>query len=92
MRCSVNIAFYNKIDNLKLILAGLERQTVKDFEVVICDDGSREDVVNQIKEIQKTSSLTIRHIWQEDNGWQKNIMLNKSIMSMKTDYVIGNSS
>jgi glycosyltransferase involved in cell wall biosynthesis len=88
MRCSVNVAFYNKIDNLKLILAGLERQTVKDFEVVICDDGSREDVVNQIKEIQKTSPLTIRHIWQEDNGWQKNIMLNKSIMSIKTDYII----
>jgi glycosyltransferase involved in cell wall biosynthesis len=88
MRCSVNVAFYNKIDNLKLILAGLERQTVKDFEVVICDDGSCEDVVNQIKEIQKISPLTIRHIWQEDNGWQKNIMLNKSIMSIKTDYII----
>jgi glycosyltransferase involved in cell wall biosynthesis len=88
MRCSVNVAFYNKIDNLKLILASLESQTVKDFEVVICDDGSREDVVNQIKEIQKTSPLTIRHVWQEDNGWQKNIILNKSIMSMKTDYII----
>ena len=88
MRCSVNIAFYNNIGNLKLILAGLESQTVKDFEVVICDDGSREDVVNQIKEIQKTSPLSICHIWQEDNGWQKNIILNKSIMSMKTDYII----
>ena len=88
MRCSVNIAFYNKIEHLKLILAGLERQTVKDFEVVICDDGSREEVVNQIKDIQKTSPLSIRHIWQEDKGWQKNIMLNKSIMSMKTEYII----
>ncbi|MDZ7625197.1 MAG: glycosyltransferase [Ignavibacteriaceae bacterium] len=42
-------AFYNRIEYLKLVLAGFERQTIKNFEFIIADDGSDEAVVNEIK-------------------------------------------
>jgi glycosyltransferase involved in cell wall biosynthesis len=51
-QCSVIISFYNKIEYLKLVLAGFERQSFKDFEVIIADDGSKEDIVQQIKHLQ----------------------------------------
>ena len=40
-KASVIAAFYNNIEYLKLVLAGFERQTEKDFEFIIADDGSR---------------------------------------------------
>jgi len=87
-RASIIISFYNKIDLIKLIFAALERQTFTDFEVVIADDGSRQDVVSEIKEIQHNYSFPIKHVWHEDNGWQKNIILNKAIMNTEADYLI----
>ncbi len=70
------------------MLAGLERQTNTDFEIIITDDGSRADVVEEIKQIQRQSKLTIRHLWQPDNGWQKNVMLNKAVVAAQSDYLI----
>ena len=50
------IPFYNKLDKLNLVFAALERQTFRDFEVIIADDGSKKDVVNALNDlIRKTS-------------------------------------
>ena len=48
---SVIISFYNKIDYLKAVLAGFERQTHKKFEILIADDGSKASVVDEVKKI-----------------------------------------
>ena len=68
---SVIISFYNKIDYLKAVLAGFERQTHKKFEILIADDGSKAFVVDEVKKIIAASPLTIKHVWHVDNGWQK---------------------
>jgi len=82
------ISFYNNIELLKMIFKALENQTLKDFEVVIADDGSKEDVVTQLHELIKTASFSVTHCWQEDNGWQKNIILNEAIRQSKGFYLI----
>lgn len=88
MKASVIISFYNKIDFLKLLLAGFERQTEKDFEVVISDDGSKKEVVAELQEVIKKSPLHIVHNWHEDNGWRKNTILNKSVVLAQSNYLI----
>jgi glycosyltransferase involved in cell wall biosynthesis len=85
---SLIITFYNKIEILKLVLSGFERQSVKNFEIIIADDGSGTDVVNELQQMIKRSPLHIRHIWHPDNGWQKNIILNKAIMAADSAYII----
>ena len=87
-KASIIAAFYNRIDYLKLVLAGLERQTEKDFELIIADDGSRKDIVEEIKVIQTIHSFPIKHIWQEDKGFRKNRILNKAIIASESDYLI----
>lgn len=87
-KVSIIISFYNKIDNLKLVLAGLTRQSFKEFEVIIADDGSKEDVVNELKQIIENTQLKIIHIWHKDLGWRKNIILNKAICIANSDYLI----
>lgn len=87
-KASIIIAFYNRIDFLQLILAGFERQTFMDFEIVIADDGSSEESVSELKKIIKGSPLNIKHVWHEDRGFRKNKIMNKALLESSTDYLI----
>ena len=85
---SVVISFYNKIEYLNLILAALERQSFRDFEVVIADDGSREEVVDEIRSIMARSPLAIQHLWHEDKGFRKTRIFNEAIRKSRSSYLI----
>lgn len=89
-KVSVIITFYNKLEFLKLVLAGFERQSFKNFEIIIADDGSRDEIVEQLKKYIEKSNLKITHVWHEDKGWQKNIILNKAVIKSNSDYIIIN--
>ncbi len=88
VKSSVIAAFYNNINYLKLVLAGFERQTEKDFELIIADDGSREEVVKEIENIGSNYSFRIKHIWHPDKGFRKNRILNQCILASESDYLI----
>jgi len=85
---TVILAFYNKIDYLKLVLTGFEIQTEKNFEIIISDDGSRKEIVEELEKLIEESDLKIKHLWQEDKGFRKNRLLNKSITEAQSDYII----
>ena len=88
VKVSVILAFYNRIDYLKLVLAGFDRQTFKDFEIIIADDGSTSQIVQEIETISNTFEFPIIHLWQEDKGFRKNKILNKAIITANSDYLI----
>lgn len=48
---SLIIAFYNKIDFLKLVFASLETQTFKNFEVLICDENFK--IFDQVQALKQ---------------------------------------
>jgi glycosyltransferase involved in cell wall biosynthesis len=85
---SLIISFYNGIQRLRLVLASLEVQRFKDFEVIIADDGSSEAVIRELKEIISTSPLDMIHVHHEDKGWRKNIILNKAITASHGNYLV----
>jgi glycosyltransferase involved in cell wall biosynthesis len=87
-KTSVIAAFYNNLHYLKLVLAGFERQTEKEFEFIIADDGSKEEVVKEIEGISSNYSFRIKHIWHPDKGFRKNKILNQAILASETDYLI----
>lgn len=88
IKASVVLAFYNKVDYLKLVFAGFERQTFKDFEIIIADDGSNPFVVEELELLAKEASFPVTHIWQEDKGFRKNRMLNRAVEAAKSNYII----
>lgn len=88
IEASVIIAIYNKFDFLQLVLAGFENQTFKNFEIILADDGSSPEVVEKIKNKIAGSKLEIKHVWHEDKGWRKNIILNKAIVESRSGYLI----
>jgi len=87
---SVILAFYNDLLLLRLALDSLEKQFEKEknFEVIIADDGSRSEVVSELKTLLPLYSFEVLHIWQPDRGFQKTVILNKAILAAKSDSLI----
>ena len=85
---SVIISTYNQSEWLRKTLLGYECQTFNSFEIIIADDGSDNRTKSVINQFQTQSTLSIQHIWHEDQGFQKTKILNKAIVASKTDYLI----
>lgn len=88
MKTALLISTYNWPEALELVLLSLENQSVKPSEVLIADDGSKEVTRELIKIFQNKSSIPIHHIWHEDNGFRRSLILNKAIASSTSDYII----
>lgn len=88
MQVSVIISFYKRIDYLYLVLAGFIKQSRKNFELIIADDGSPKSMIENLLKDQRFSNLSIKHVWHEDKGFRKNKILNASIQKAEGEYLI----
>tara|TARA_R110000850_G_scaffold277086_1_gene422479 strand:+ start:227956 stop:229575 length:1620 start_codon:yes stop_codon:yes gene_type:complete len=87
-KISVIISTYNSEEWLEKVLWGYEMQTEKNFELILADDGSKQPTFDLIKKMQEEVSYPIVHVWQEDDGFQKSRILNKSLVVAKSDYIL----
>jgi glycosyltransferase involved in cell wall biosynthesis len=87
-KLSLIIAVYNKPENLRFVLAACGRQTFTDFEAIVADDGSGSPVREVIEEARSIYPFPINHLWHEDKGWRKNVMLNNAIREARADYLV----
>jgi glycosyltransferase involved in cell wall biosynthesis len=85
---SILLATYNWPQALKLCLESLATQTDTNFEIIIADDGSTSETKNLIERIQQTHPITIKHLWQEDQGFRKTAILNQAINAAHGDYLV----
>lgn len=85
---TLSIAFYNNTRVLDLTLAGVARQTLKNFEIIICDDGSKPEAVKHVHAKLEELEIPAQHLWHEDIGFRKNRMLNWGIHHAHSDYMI----
>lgn len=71
-----------------MIFRMLQQQTFKNFEVVVADDGSSPECLQEIERISHEVSFPVQHVWHEDMGWRKDIILNKAVVASKGDYLV----
>lgn len=88
MKFGVIITTYNSPAWLEKVLWGYENQTDPKFEVIIADDGSGSETKVLIEKFISRKILNISHIWHEDDGFRKTIILNKSIQQTNCDYLM----
>jgi cellulose synthase/poly-beta-1,6-N-acetylglucosamine synthase-like glycosyltransferase len=89
METTVIISYYKAIDNLKLILMALNRQSNMNFEVILSEDDYDENTTKFFLYRKDLYNFPITHVCQkEDKGFRKNEMLNKSIIQAKTGKLI----
>ncbi|WP_370408496.1 glycosyltransferase [Tenacibaculum dicentrarchi] len=85
---SIIITTYNATAWLEKVIWGYNQQTYSNFELVIADDGSKQETKDLIDALRKEVSFPITHVWHEDNGFQKTIILNKALLKSKGEYLI----
>jgi glycosyltransferase involved in cell wall biosynthesis len=85
LKMSIIISTYNQPRLLGLCLESFKVQRVKDFEIIIADDGSSKTtraIVDQYR------PLVAEHIWHQDIGFRKTKILNKAISASNSDYLL----
>ncbi len=88
MTCSLIIATYNWHQALELVLLSVSKQTILPDEIIIADDGSNKETKNLVEKYQKKLKIPIKHVWQEDEGFRKTKILNKSFLQSNGEYII----
>ena len=87
-KISVIVSTYNWPSALKLSLESLMAQHDDNFEIVVADDGSRDDTRQLIEEMNKKSPVKIVHAWQEDIGFRLAASRNNAVRSSTGDFLI----
>ncbi len=85
---SVVITTYNRSDALLAVLEGLSRQTDPHFEVIVADDGSREEQRRIILASEVARSLRVVHVWHPDIGFTASRVRNRGVAAARSAYIV----
>lgn len=88
MKSSIIICFYEKIKYLRCCLDALQICSQNFDEVVIADDGSNDDIVEQIRKLIPTYGFPIIHAWHSREGARRAAARNNGIRNARGDYII----
>ena len=88
MKITLIISTYNFPIALNLCLESVTKQTVMPDEIVIADDGSAEETTNLIRAWRQRLPMPVKHVWQENKGFRKTIVMNMGFAVCTGDYII----
>ena len=87
-KISLVISTYNHVRPLELCLAGFRKQTTPPKEIIIADDGSTTATRDLIARLAPSIPCPVRHLWHEDLGFRKNVILNRALSTALGDYLV----
>lgn len=87
-KVSIIISTYKNIDYLDVVIDSINRQTYKNFEVIVAEDNNRVEMKEYLKKAIDNYEVIIKHVSQEDRGFRKNKILNKAINISESEYLI----
>ena len=85
---SVIVTTYNREDALDLALRALARQTDRNFEILIADDGSTPATAAVVANWKNERSVAVTHVWQKNCGFRAGEIRNRAIAASRGDYCI----
>jgi glycosyltransferase involved in cell wall biosynthesis len=85
---SLIVATYNWPDALNVCLLSIKNQTLLPAEVIIADDGSTPATKLLIDKLRVDFPVPLIHIWHQDLGFRKSLILNKAIKRASSSYIV----
>jgi len=86
MKFTICIPTYNRGYIIKRTIESVVRQSYKNFEIIIIDDGSTDNTREIVHSIQNKYDVEMYYLFQENQG--KHIALNNGIKNAKGDFFI----
>lgn len=68
VKCSILMPCYNRAMFLSEAFQCIKEQKFRNFELIIIDDGSRDDTAQKIEILKSISDHTVKYIYQENAG------------------------
>lgn len=88
MKISLVITTYNWPEALNSVLESVKKQTRLPDEVIVADDGSKQETLDLIQMHQRDFPVPLCHSWHEDNGFRLSMSRNKAIAKSLGNYII----
>lgn len=84
------VSTYNWPEALGRVLESALRQTCRDFEIVVADDGSRPDTGAAVERVLRGGSVPVPwcHVRQEDTGFRQSRVRNLGVRHSRAPYLI----
>ena len=80
---------YNRADLLPRCFESLQKQTCKDFEWLVIDDGSTDNTSEVIERFKQTEdAFPIRYVWKRNGGKHTALNLSHSMISGSFCFVL----
>jgi glycosyltransferase involved in cell wall biosynthesis len=78
-RVSVILSIFDQPVAFGYALLGYARQSFKDFELVIADDGSDEETKGIVDAFRARVAFPVKHVWQENKGYRRAKIANTAV-------------
>lgn len=85
---SVVITTYNRSDALLAVLSALTRQSDRNFEVIVADDGSTQAHREAIFSSADARALKLVHVWHPDVGFTASKVRNRGVAAARGNYIV----
>jgi len=85
MKATIIISVYKDVQALNIIIEALQNQSYPIDEIIISEDGNSKEIKEYFSSLKFKN---IKHLSQDDNGWQKNRALNRAIQASNNEYLI----
>lgn len=85
---AVVIPVYNAVRSLELALAGYSRQSFRNFELFVADDGSGPEIRTFVDDFSRHAPFPIRYAYQPDEGYRRSRILNQAVRESAAPYLI----
>jgi glycosyltransferase involved in cell wall biosynthesis len=85
---SVIVSTYNREDALDVVLRALARQSDRNFEIVVADDGSGPATARVVRDWAARNPVPIKHVWHDDRGFRLAEIRNRGIRASSGAYIV----
>ena len=85
---SVIVSTYNREDALDATLRALSRQSDRNFEIVVADDGSGPATAAVVQRWAAKAAVPVKHVWHEDVGFRLAEIRNRGILASGGRYLV----
>lgn len=88
MKISLIVPVYNRLEHFRAQFKCLLKQEVLPYEVIITDDGSKENILDYIGDLLSQAKFKVKHVFQKDKGFRKTRALNNGVKASEGDFLV----